>query len=337
MASGRIVIPVGLETRGVAKGAKDAEKSLKDLEDAVTDTGKDGARDLDKLEDELKDVQRQSDKTGRDVGRNMDDGFDKAKKGADDFKQEANSTAREAAASFDGSAESIGEAFQEVAANAFSGFGPAAGLAGLAVAAGIGAMTAEFTAMQEKAEETKQNIIDDFLELGDALDKEAVDARVRDLLGAKDTMAQAKLLADLLEITVGEAALAMAGDFESAGVTAEEVMEGIQDASGNVDLKTWQDLKGTINATTEGMKAGKEAADAQAAAQRRTAETTKRSQQEQRDAVAKTREELQAMARGTYVAEVEVRVNDSAWRNWRPDLKYGTVIGSPTLGGRTPV
>ncbi len=72
------------------------------------------------------------------LGKKTKKAAEEGKSGMDDFKQEANQTARESAASFDGSAESIVDVFQEVAANAFQGFGPAGAVAGLAIAAGIG-------------------------------------------------------------------------------------------------------------------------------------------------------------------------------------------------------
>ena len=50
----RIGIDMGLDASGVAKGAKDAERALEKLEDAVGDTGKGGAKDLEQLEDGLR-------------------------------------------------------------------------------------------------------------------------------------------------------------------------------------------------------------------------------------------------------------------------------------------
>lgn len=312
MANGRITIDVGLETRGVAKGAKSAERALKDLEDAAGDAGKDGGRDLDKLEDELKDVQRQSEKTGRsvdDIGDGAKKGFRRAGGASSEFKDEALANFSEVTSSFDGSMESIGELAQGtlggVAAN-IPGIGVAAG----AAAVGVGLITSEMTKAQEKSAEIKGNIIDDFLELGDALDKEAVDARVRDILGAEDTRKEAKLLAEILDINVGQAALAMAGDFESAGVTIDQVMEGIESASGNVDLATWESLKGTINATTEAMQAGKDAADAQAEAQKRTAQTVATEQGKNQAALDKTYGKALKLSQAEFNALVKVGVVD---------------------------
>lgn len=216
MASGRITIDVGLETRQVAKGAKDAEKALKDLDDAVGDTARDGGRDLDKIEDELKDVQQQSKRTGRDIGRDMDDGFDRAKKGADEFRDEANSTAREAAASFDGSAESVADAFQEVSANALAGFGPAGAAAGLALAAGIGLGAAGFEALEEERaqlEERARDLASAYIEAGTTVLSALVTAeRTADVLTDEEQSKRAKDLSKLLGGDLATAVKIVAGD-----------------------------------------------------------------------------------------------------------------------------
>lgn len=76
--------------------------------------------------------------------------------GLSEFRDESGSTAREAAASFDGSAESIGEVFQEVAANAFAGFGPAGAIAGVAAAAGLGIALSKLTEISEATNEAAE-------------------------------------------------------------------------------------------------------------------------------------------------------------------------------------
>ncbi|WP_419704992.1 hypothetical protein [Promicromonospora sp. NFX87] len=69
--------------------------------------------------------------------------------GLHEFRDEANSTAREAAASFDGSFESAADAVQETAANALAGFGPIGAAAGLAAAAGLGIVLAKLNEISE--------------------------------------------------------------------------------------------------------------------------------------------------------------------------------------------
>ena len=146
---------------------KKSGASVEEISEALDQLVRDGEKAGDKLEASFRDVARESKKlkdAARDVGKSYDDGFDKAKRSADDFKDEANSTAKETAASFDGSAESIGDAFQEVAANAFAGFGPAGAAAGIAAAVGLGAITSAIQANQEAAEEFRQNLSDMYQE-----------------------------------------------------------------------------------------------------------------------------------------------------------------------------
>jgi hypothetical protein len=226
MASGRITIPVGLETTGVKKGAKDAERSLEKLEDAVGDAGKGGARDLDKIEDELVDVQRQSKKTGDDVGRNLDDGFKDAGK-------EAHSSGKEAAASFSGGFDDVTGFLQETAANAFEGFGKAGAAAGLVAAAGIGLVTAAFEAAHEKElalEEKANDLANAYIEAGTTvLDQMALASRVADIAtsseqGDKDN------IRDLTK-ALGDRSLALrvlAGD-TTALATAQGILNGKRD------------------------------------------------------------------------------------------------------------
>lgn len=224
-------IGIGADTRafedqlkkGVIKPTEDAEKALKQLGD--TDAGTDAARDVDKLEDALRDAQRATDRTADamdDVGDKGRRAFDKAKDGVDEFRDEANSTAREAAASFDGSAESIADAFQEVAANAFAGFGPAGAVAGLAAAAGIGLAAAGFESVQEaqeKAAELASEWADRFVESGKRVATSAQQtAAVVDIATDPEKYKEATDNAELWGTTVSDAMLAMAGNVGSIQV-----------------------------------------------------------------------------------------------------------------------
>lgn len=153
------------DVRDFLKGTKNVEDELDDVADSLDDVAREGDQATEKLEDGFRDLAKATKKAGDDVGDNMRKGFKQAEEGAENFKEEANSTAKEAAASFDGSAESIIDAFQEVAANAFEGFGPAGAVAGLALAAGIGIATAEFQKNEEAAQKAKERIA----ELGQAM------------------------------------------------------------------------------------------------------------------------------------------------------------------------
>lgn len=152
-----LIDPLEDVSEALEKLADDSQDATDDLERGM----RDAQRRTDDAKDEIRDLRDELNKAGRSgkkTGDDIRDGFRRAEAGAEEFKDEANSTAREAAASFDGSAESIGDAFQEIAANAFAGFGPAGAVAGLAAAAGIGLAMAGFEGIQEAEEESKQRV-----------------------------------------------------------------------------------------------------------------------------------------------------------------------------------
>ncbi|GAA5205868.1 hypothetical protein [Microbacterium kyungheense] len=169
-----IDLAIAADTRSamsaITRGVIDPLEDVSDLLEQIGDQ-----RDTDKLERGMRDAQRRTEdakseirdlrdelnkagRAGKSAGDDIDDGMRKAEAGVKDLKDESNSTAREAAASFDGSAESIADAFQEVAANAFAGFGPAGAVAGLAVAAGIGLGIAAIDDMNERTKLSEENI-----------------------------------------------------------------------------------------------------------------------------------------------------------------------------------
>jgi hypothetical protein len=145
---------------GFKDGARTATQSLDKVDDSLKDTGTE-AKSLDsKVSAAFKSIAADAKASGDKVGKSQKEGFKEAESGVKEFGEEANSTAKESAASFDGSAESILGSFQEVAANAFAGFGPAGALAGLAVAAGIGIAVTQMQAGAEAANEMKAASID---------------------------------------------------------------------------------------------------------------------------------------------------------------------------------
>lgn len=177
-------LSIGADTRGFSSAIKSGLiNPLEDVEDVIDKVAKSGddigggledgmrkaqretresRKELDTLQDTIKDVNKVAKNLGVEGGSGISDGVrkgtDDAKEGLGEFKDEANSTAREAAASFDGSAESIGDAFQEVAANAFAGFGPAGAAAGLLIAAGLGTVFAKIQEGSENTEEFKAKV-----------------------------------------------------------------------------------------------------------------------------------------------------------------------------------
>ena len=141
------------------------------------------------------------------LGGGMETGSDKAKRSLKDVGDEASGTARETAASFDGTASSVNDAMQEVAANALGAFGPIAGGICLAAAAGFGFLRAQAEKTKETISELVGSLIDQNGKLEDAnvlesLKKFAQDGSLRDL----------KRQAQDAKVPVSDFLLAMAGD-----------------------------------------------------------------------------------------------------------------------------
>jgi hypothetical protein len=159
---------IGDALEDVADDLKDMGKAGQKVEDVVSDAFRDMAKSADtagdKMDDSVSDAFRKMGKDAKDggdkIGKSVKDGTDKAGEGLDDLKSESASTAKESAASFDGSADSILGSFQEIAANAFAGFGPAGAAAGLAMAAGIGIAVSAMQDTAEKATEAKEKSVD---------------------------------------------------------------------------------------------------------------------------------------------------------------------------------
>lgn len=206
-------------TDDLERGMRDAQRRTEDAKDEIRD-----------LRDELNKAGR----AGKNTGDDIRDGFRRAEDGAEEFKDEANSTAREAAASFDGSAESIGDAFQEIAANAFAGFGPAGAVAGLAAAAGIGLAMAGFENVQQAQEESEQRAAewaDAYIEAGSrtlTFDQKA--AKVRDIITDPERYKTASDNAKLWGVSIDTAVAALAGS-ESAISDVTTALDGKRIAS----------------------------------------------------------------------------------------------------------
>lgn len=239
--SGAIEIPVAVDTGGVEKSIQnglidpieDAEKALEKL--GKTDAGRDIDKELDKAQDATEDLSKELDATradlkklgyaAKDAGDDTRDGMKRAKDGVEEVGREAESTAKEAAASFDGSAESIGDAFQEVAANAFAGFGPAGVVAGVAAAAGIGLAAAGFeatTEAQKLAEEAASEWANTYIEEGSkVLSQATIVAQGLDIITNK--FSEAKTNAELWGVSVETAAAAMAGSPSAMDEVADSI------------------------------------------------------------------------------------------------------------------
>lgn len=227
------------DVRDFLKGTKNVEDGLDDVADSLDDVAKEGEQATEKLEDGFRELAKAAKKSGDDVGDGFKQGFKKAEDGAQKFKEEANSTAKESAASFDGSAESIVDAFQEIAANAFEGFGAAGAVAGLALAAGIGIATAEFQKSEEAAKAAKERVADlgnAFIESGaDVAQVEAFKEALKGIVTNADDAAVK--VDDLRKLTkkygeavpsVAEFATAYAGNADAIELVTEKLEAAIE-------------------------------------------------------------------------------------------------------------
>jgi hypothetical protein len=146
------------DVRDFLKGTKNVEDELDDVADSLDDVAREGEQATEKLEDGFKELAKASKKAGDDIGDNFKKGTAKAEEGLDDLQENSKANAKEVAASFDGSVESIVDGFQGLAAEAFEGFGAAGLIAGAALAAGIGLATAEFQRTEEEAQKARERI-----------------------------------------------------------------------------------------------------------------------------------------------------------------------------------
>lgn len=290
--------------RGLLEPLEDVSDELEKLGDESKDAGddleramrdaqrrtQDAKKEIDQLRDELNKAGLQGKRTGDDI----DDGFKRAEQGAEEFKDEARQTAREAAASFDGSAESIGDVFQELAANAFGGFGPAGMVAGIAAAAGIGMAISGFEQIGEASEESKQRAAEwaqAYVDAGGRVLTQAITtAKVMDIAMDPDMYTKAKDNAKNWGVEVSTAINAMAGETwalnavnDSLVTSAQKVNEEMSETGIQYDW-TAESMTDLVTRTANGQRAfdeltgemqrGAEQAEALSASLRSTAENT---------------------------------------------------------------
>ena len=231
------------DVRDFLKGTKNVEDGLDDVADSLDDVAKEGEQSTEKLEDGFKELAKAAKRSGDDIGDNMRQGFKRAESGAQEFRDEANSTAKESAASFDGSAESIVDSFQEIAANAFAGFGAAGAIAGLAAAAGIGVASAAILDAEEKAKAAKERVAElgiAFIESGaDVAQVEAFNEELQKIVTNADDAAVK--VDDLRKFT------------EKYGDAVPSVAEFAQAYAGNADAieQVTEQLEASIKAEKE--------------------------------------------------------------------------------------
>lgn len=314
-------------TRQFVTEMKNAGASTDDISDALDEMKRQGNNSVSDLERSFKELAREAERTDKKIESVGSSGFKKASGASAEFKSEALQNFSEVTSSFDGSLESLGDLAQGTFGGIASSI-PGIGIAGGIAALGIGAITAEIQNAGERSRQIKDDIVQDFIEIGDALNVDAVTERINTLLGDEGARKEAKLLAEVLKISVPEALLAMAGDFESAGISAEEAIEGINNASSNVDTEVWQRVKDRIGAVTEGLELGRQVAQQREDAVVKMNET----EREQIDRTARAAQQRYEGLAATYGQPVKLRmeVDDSAVRNYQPPtIRIPTRLGVP--------
>ncbi len=347
------------------RGTKQTEGALDDVADALDDMVRDGDKTERQLERNFREIADAAKDSSKKIGDDTKDGFKRAGEGAAEFKDEAHSTAREAAASFDGSAESIGDAFQEVAANAFSGFGPLGAVAGLAAAAGIGLATAGFDQVGEASEESKQRAADwaqAFIDAGnDIVGAAYVVGNVTAIAADPEQYQKAQDNARNWGVTVSTAMRAMSGDALALDIAQEGVNQKMVDygeessktSERALDLRNqWEAGKNSLAELNGEMSAGRTAArqvsDALLAVVESSSDASVEVDELGNSVVtlpdgaeifidAKTGQATQDVSRfkGDFDDKVEkmngrevvvrTRVDSSAWDNWTPRAKSAAI------------
>ena len=218
------------DTRDVKKGFKDVEEALEEVGDSLDDVAKDGEASTERLEKSWSELARETKAEAKEMARDVGGSYDKMERdGKDATKEmatEGGMQAEQLASSFDGSAESIVDGFQGAAASMFQGFGPAGAAAGIAAAAGIGLITAEFQKAQEEAEETAaatDEMVASMLESGSTFVTEQAKLNALEaFLGDAEARKKAEEFADKIGVDLvefGSAMWGLAGDRE--GVEAK--------------------------------------------------------------------------------------------------------------------
>jgi broad specificity phosphatase PhoE len=299
------------DSRSLVKSIGNVGDALETVVDEMEDVAREGDSTERDLEKNFRDIANDAQKTGKSVGRDMDDGFDKAKRGAEGFKDEAVGTAKEAAASFDGSAESIGSAFQEVAANALEGFGPLGAAAGVAIAAGLGTGMAALEKFNEALDSSRDAAFQFAVDLEGRAD---IAAQIESWTSDMERFKQAQDIA----YATGRDVVDVVTDLATGGGNLDGLKKAFEDMSYDTDLTLGRvtELNGVLQGTKEGFERGEVAAEAQKTAVERLGETT-------RSQASKTRQELEDLWRPPLNANVKVNVDASSFEDLQRRVNRG--------------
>ena len=247
--------------RQMGLSAKQAERAVEKVGDEFTETGRDGDRAADKLEDSLAKARRETKQLGDaadDAGDQARRGMERAEEGVQGFKAEAMQSARETAASFDGSFESIADLGQEVAANAFADFGPAGAAAGLLVAGATGVMVDAFNKVEEAADEARDSAFSLAYDVAGALESAGYTARISEWTSDTEKFKQ---VTDLANVS-GWEQVDVIDALASGGPKLDKLSEAFAagGATTSVTVGRLWELEAVIKATNDGYISGADAA-----------------------------------------------------------------------------
>ncbi|KNC30038.1 hypothetical protein FF38_01809, partial [Lucilia cuprina] len=147
---------------GIIKPLEKAEDAFKDLERAASDVGRDGARDVSRLEEALQDARKESERTEkglRDVGDTGERGFKRLGEKGAEVSGELRQNLGETFSSFRGDLEDLPQIAQDTLGG-LAGSGALGGIGGLAAtaagAAGLGLIIGAMDQIDERNQELAQ-------------------------------------------------------------------------------------------------------------------------------------------------------------------------------------
>ncbi len=261
---GNIEIPVAVDAGGVEKQINNdlikpiesAEKALEKLGD--TDAGRDIDKAMDKAQDATKDLSKELDATrkdldklgyaAKDAGDDGARGMGKIKDAGQEVSQEIGSNLGEAVSSIRGDMSDLGQVGQDTLgglAATLASAGPAgiAGAAALAAGAvGLGLITAEIQASEERAEKLRDRLSAAYQEAAQAgrdyLDVSQLIGEANDLMFNPERAEEYKKVreeAKLLNLDESLLIKANAGDLQSQALVQQEINRFLESTEAHLD------------------------------------------------------------------------------------------------------
>lgn len=328
MAGKEIKIPITADARDVIRATDDVEEALDDVADALDDMSRDTKRGADQAEravDDLADTFDDARKAAKRLGDETDDvgsrgakGLGKAREAASEVTQEVGQNLGEAVSSIRGDLTDLGQVGQDTLgglASTLAGAGPAGivGAAALAAGAvGLGAVTAEIEAQNERVQKLKDYFADAWREAveggRDYIDTATVIGEMNSIIFDTDRADEYKRIqedSNRLGIDKNVLLKAAAGDQDALNVVTDRTSKLVEEqnklVTDSADIRTKG--RGPKEAA-----AAQELADLQAINDRwqQYGDINEENRQKQADAAAGTTEYLLDLARKTDTAALSV-------------------------------